>query len=190
MIDVTKEKTRGMRDIVNIHTDEGLFSIAFEKDMNLYFNYSANKLEKRDEYNFTITKDNPFVYECFDNLYDSVMNQRPYRYSENLANTEYIYPLSKCCAELVHGDGIIDWHSDDEPYDTGSALTISKDENENYILNFKRSSEGKTSVRIKNGGSLYDPYNASFMIVYNKLREHNFELDKELSSGVGRVRKR
>ena len=190
MIDVTKEKTRGMRDIINIHTKEGLFYIAFESDMNLYFSYSGNNLEDKDEYRFTIDKDNPFLYECFDNLYDSVINQKPYRYSENLANTEYIYPLARCTCELIHDDGIIEWHSDDEPYDLGSVLSISKDEEENYILGFKRAKDGNCSVRIRNGGSCYDPYNASFMIMYNRLCDYDFELDKVISSGNSRVRKR
>lgn len=185
MVKVTKEKAACNRDIVNVHTDDGVLSIYFAKDMNLYFDYSGNNIENNSEYRFTINKECPFLYECFDNLYDSVMSQRPYRYSENLANTEYVYLLSKCCCELVHDDDIIDWHSDNEDYDLSSVLAIIK-EDDSYILNFKRARDGHSFVRIRNGGSGYDPYNAAFMIMYNKIRNHDFELDKDMS----RVRKR
>ena len=195
MIKVVKEHNWGQNNVISIQTKEGSFYISFERDLNLYFSYSGNNLEDKNEYKFTINKENPFIYECFDNLYDSIMSERPYRYSKNLANTEYVYPLSKCCCELVHGDDIIDWHSDDEPYDLANVLRISKDEDDNYIvcfINGKKSSLDtvNSSVRIRNGNSYYDPYNASFMIMYNNLREHDFELDNNIQNKESFVRTR
>lgn len=32
-----------------------------------------------------------------------------------------------------------------------------------------------SSVRFRNSGSIYDPYNAVFMNLYNELSKHNFE---------------
>ncbi len=178
MIKVTKEKNMSMNDVVNIETEEGNFYISFEKNCNLYFSYLPNKLESNDEYSFTIKNDNSFVYKCFDELYDSIISERPFKYSENLAHPEYVYPLSKTCVELVHDDGIIDWHSDDDKdYDLSSTLSIRREESD-YIVTFKKSKSvpghKAYSVCIDNANSGYDPYNISFVVFYNKLRRHDF----------------
>ena len=195
MIKVTKENNWGENDVINVQTNEGNFYISFEKDLNLYFSYSGNNIEDEDEYSFTIDKENAFLYECFDELYDSIESEMPFKYSENLPNTDCVYPLSKVCVELDHGDGIIDWHSEDESnYDLASVLEIMP-YIDSYIVTFKKSKSkmghSAYSVCIKNGGSGYDPYNASFMIMYNKLRGHNFELDNNsLDKGYIRTLKR
>lgn len=193
MISVSKEKNSVMNDVINVQTDEGNFYISFEGDLNLYFSYLGNTLDDKDEYSFTIDKSNSFLYECFDDLYESVMNEMPFRNSDTLLNTDEVFPLNHG-GELVHDDGIIDWHSDDEDnYDLSSALLIEPDM-DFYRITFKKSKE-KTghnaySVCIKNGGSLYDPYNAAFMIMYNRLRNHDFELDNVKTNDVVKVRKR
>ena len=179
MTRVTKEKNKVMNDVINVETNTGNFYISFERDFNLYFSYLPNNANS-DDCKFYIGKDNMFLYKCFDELYDSVMSEKPFKYSKNLAHPEYTYALSKCKTELVH-DGIIDIHSeDDHDYDLASTLSISKDE-DFYVLDFKKSksltSYNAYSVCIKNASSGYDPYNAAFMIMYNNLRNHDFELD-------------
>lgn len=195
MTKVTKEKNLGLNDVINIETKEGNFYISFENDLNLYFSYSGNNVEEEDEYSFTIDKENNFLYDCFDKLYDSIESEKPFKYSQNLPDTDYVYPLSEVGLELDHGDGIIAWHSDDElNYDSASVLEIMP-YIDSYIVTFKKSKSkvghSAYSVCIKNGGSGYDPYNASFAIMYNALREHDFELDnKVLDEGYSRTRKR
>ena len=192
MIKVVKEHNWGQNDVINIQTNEGNLYIAFGKDLNLYFSYSGNNIENKDEYRFVIDKECGFLYECFDNLYDSVMSEKPFKYSDNLLDTDFSYPLSKCAMELVHDDEIIDWHSDDcNNYDLSSVLSIEKDL-DSYLVTFKKSKErighSAYSVCIRNGNSGYDPYNASFMIMYNKLRNHDFELEN--TNDFVRTRKR
>lgn len=191
MINITKEKNRGMRDVINFQFENGNFYISFEKDLNLYFSYLANNVDDGYKYSFVIGKDSAFVYSCFDELYDSIMNERPFRYSVNLANTEYIYPLSKCAVELVHEMGIIDLHSEEAPYDKANVLQITKDDEENYVLTFIKGEHLKNnpySVCLRNSDSGYDPYNAAFMIMYNKLRNHDYDHVEE--KGFSRTRKR
>ena len=178
MTKVTKEKNMSMNDVINIETEEGNFYISFEKNCNLYFTYSGNKLENDDEYSFTIKNDNSFVYQCFDELYDSIISERPFKYSENLAHPEYVYPLSRTRVELVHNNEIIDWHSDDDmDYDLASVKKKKKEDND-YMMTFKKSKSAvghnAYSVCIDNANSGYDPYNISFMILYNKLRRYDF----------------
>ncbi len=191
MINMTKEKNRGMRDVINFQSEEGKFYIYFEKDLNLYFSYLANNVDDSDKYSFIVDKDNAFVYSCFDELYDSVMSERPFRYSVNLANTEYKYPLSKCAVELVHDPGVIDLHSEEAPYDEASALQISKNDDSDYVITFIKGenlNNNPYSVCLRNDDSGYDPYNAAFMIMYNKLCNYDYEQVEE--KGFSRTRKR
>ena len=193
MTKVTKEKNNVMNDIINVETEKGNFYISFERDYNLYFSYLQNSFDSND-CAFSIGKDNLFLYQCFDELYDSVMSEQPFKYSANLAHPEYIYPLSKCAIELVHDDGIIDLHSeDDKNYDLASTLSIEKGE-DCYTVSFKKSDSvighRAYSVCIKNANSGYDPYNASFMIMYNKLREHDFDLDNNLTFDKSNIKVR
>lgn len=194
MVKVTKEHNWGQNDVVNIQTKEGNFYISFEKDLNLYFSYLGNNVEDKDDYTFIIDQYSGYVYNCFDMLYDSVMSEKPYKYSDNLLDTEHVYPLSKCALELVHDDGVIEWHSDDcKDYDLSSVLSIERGLGF-YKVGFKKSKEKNDpsafSVCIKNGNSGYDPYNVSFMIMYNKLRDYDFELEKKCEDKKNKIRKR
>lgn len=192
MISVTKDKNSSMNDIINVQTKEGNFYISFEKDLNLYFSYLGNALDDKEEYSFIIDKSNSFLYECFDDLYESIMEEKPFMNSDSLTNSDEVFPMSYG-AELVY-DGVIEWHSDDaENYDLSSILSIEYIL-DSYELTFKKSKEkighNAYSVCIKNGGSLYDPYNAAFMIMYNRLRNHDFELDNVKTDNITKVRKR
>ena len=196
MIRVTKENNDGLNSVINVETSEGSFYISFEKNLNLSFSYLGNNVDNEGYYSFVIDKSNGYFYKCFNDLYDSIINQRPYRYSDNLANTEYIFPLNNCKEKLVK-DGIIEWHSDYEPYDTANILSIIKNEDADYILTFfdngKTPYNNEHTVYIQNGGSRYDPYNATFMILYNKLRNYDFEryYDEGIdNTGFIRTRKR
>lgn len=191
MTNVTKERNWGASDVINVQTESGNFYISFEKDLNLYFSYLGNNVEdEKDKYSFVIDQDNEFLYEQFDNLYDAIIGQKPYKYSENL-NSDFYYSLDKLSEKLVD-DGEINWHSDDSDYDTASVLSVKK-RNNSFLVTFKKGQNDEFSrttykVCIKNGGSRYDPYNTSFMIFYNNLNEHDFELDKNISKVKVRTR--
>lgn len=193
MTRVNKEKNLVMNDVINVQTEEGSFYISFEKDLNLYFSYLGNTIDDKDEYSFSIDKENLFLYECFDELYDSIESEKPFKYSDNLLNPDYVYPLSKVSTEFIHEYETIDFHSEDEDYDLSSVLKIKKGK-DSYVVSFKKSKakvgHSAYSVCIKNGGSRYDPYNVSFMIMYNKLRAHDFDLDNVQSKGYNKVLKR
>ncbi len=79
-------------------------------------------------------------------------------------------------------DGKIEWHSDEFPYDEASILSISK-EKDAYIVEFKLSDKRNMfsthSIRICNSGSRYYSYNASFMNMYNKLLEYDYDKDEK-----------
>lgn len=182
MTKVTKEENWGTSDVINIQTENGNFYISFEKNLNLYFSYLGNNIENQnDSYSFIIDKENRFLYEQIDRLHDAIMSQRPYKNSESL-NKDYGHSHINLKKPLLR-EGAIEWHSDDSSYDVSSVLSIKKEEDD-FLITFKKSQDDEFNrnayrVCIKNGGSRYDPYNVSFMVMYNNLRSHNFEMDRE-----------
>jgi hypothetical protein len=85
-------------------------------------------------------------------------------------------------------DNAIIWHSDEEPYDISDILKITE-QDEQIILEFFRPEltgekfsirrPGTISIRFRNSGSFYLPFNIVFMRMYNKLQEYDPELDEE-----------
>lgn len=190
MIKVTKEKNWGTCDIINIQNEEGNLYISFEKDLNLYFSY----LGVEDKFDITINKDNGFLYECFDELYDSIQSEMPFKYSNSLYNAAYYYPVSECGLSIV--DGCIKLYSEESSdKELSSSLSIKKLD-DSYLVSMEKDKEkqGNSAYRlcVNNAVSIYDPYNVSFVIMYNKMRDYDFTLDNEkaLEKGNSRVRKR
>lgn len=79
----------------------------------------------------------------------------------------------------------IEWHSDDESYDVADRVEIRKVD-DTFVLEFIRPemTEGKyfyfrapgsISIRFRNSGSLYDPFNVIFMRMFNSLQEYEPE---------------
>lgn len=73
---------------------------------------------------------------------------------------------------------MVNWHSDDSPYENASYATIKK-ENESYIIEFHKSKSEDLvdtfSIRFSNSGSRYRPYNFLFMNMYNNFKNYNFD---------------
>ena len=191
MTKVTKEKNWGTNDVIIIQTKEGCCYISFEKDMNLYFSYSGNKLEDAEGYyRFMIDKENAFLCEKFDELFDAITSQKPFKSSKNL-NRDYGHSLLNFQNSLFK-DGVIEWHSDEAEYDLSSILYIEKNDN-GFLVTFKKGNFDEFDrfnyrVCIKSVDSRYDPYNTSFMIMYNDLNEHDFELEGEKTKNKVRQR--
>ena len=88
---------------------------------------------------------------------------------------------------ILEHDSIV-WHSDEEPYDIADVLKISE-ENDVIVLEFYRPAltgdkygmrlPGTVTIRFRNSGSYYNPFNIVFMRMYNKLQEFDPELDQE-----------
>lgn len=79
----------------------------------------------------------------------------------------------------------IEWHSDDEEFSVANRVTIEKVD-DTFVLEFTRPylseskrfsgllfSSDKVNIRFRNSGSTYDPYNAIFMRMFNKLQEYD-----------------
>lgn len=171
MVQVIK-KNLDNTDAILINADEGDFFFTFGGNFDLYFSYFGKDLRKKEEHTFILDKDNFFLYNCFDEAYRVIESEKPLQ-------TDYIY---KCKDFPLLKDGIIEWHSDDGYYDSSAILFIEKLDNA-YKIVIK---EGvisdiqirTASVRFRNSGSIYEPYNCVFMDLYNKICDHNFEYEQ------------
>ena len=163
MVEIIKNKNSYEYDVFEIKTDNGSFEVSLQGNGDLYWRYiyKGSVLDSKTAYTLEINKENYFLYQLFDELYNSVVNQEKAQSNE-----------------LVK-DNIINWHSDDFSYENASCLLIAK-QNETFKLGFiksRKSFENSVpmtfSVRISNNGSRYAPYNIPFMNFYNQLKEYD-----------------
>ena len=185
MIDIDIQKNLNDYDVIYIKTDDGAFSISYGGNLDLYWIYHSNKsfLETPNENTITITKENYYLYTCFTELFEAIKNDTPnsnssWEYDKDNKVPEY--NSSKKIGLLINNS--ICWHSDDFAYDEASSVTIQKEEDE-FKVTFKKSSNKEYfqtfSVRFRNSGSRYSPFNATFMHMYNKLKEYDYQVHFE-----------
>lgn len=153
-------------------------------DDNL-FEYENKPLE------FTIDKENMEVYSLFLKLYDDVLN-REFTPEEEKSRQEELEELdlfgSRYSQEFVEqmnrdlektynllvDEGIISWHSDETYYEAANVVNIEmigEDIKLTFIEQMKSdySFPGEISIRFRNSGSTYDPFNRIFMNHFNAL---------------------
>ena len=159
MVEINKEKNSLGYYTFKIQTDEGVFEISFQNNLDLYWRYINKKyiLNEPEEKEFYITKENYFLYSLFEELYNNIKNN----------NQNDLFKNNK-----------IDWYSDDFVYENASRLLIEK-VNEYFKVTFIKSKKEYDdgilmtySVRISNSGSRYNPQNIEFMNMYDKLKEY------------------
>lgn len=185
MLEVKKSKNGCGYDTFNIITDDGSLRISFEGNLDLYWSYDYREtMQNTEDYKkFKITKENYYVYSAFERLYRAIKEGKPYQNS-------LIDDLELKNKKIrVHGnrklyeDKRIVWYSDDFAYaNNASAIYIEK-YRDYYLVTIRKSKEEaesgtyfKTySVRIRNSGSRYEPYNITFMSLYQELKQYNLE---------------
>lgn len=171
MLEIKKSYNDYCYKMFTIKTREGSFKMYLDENRSLYLSPNTNMDEIADEYYYTITKENKKVYDVFNELYDSVISNKPYKYMEDCRLDDFEYENDLAI------DGEIKWHSDDFSYEAASVLGIKKDDEDNFIVTFNKSklvcddvsAFFTHAVRISNGFSRYYPYNLTFMEMYNKL---------------------
>lgn len=188
MVEINKDKDTNGYDKFKITTDEGNFNIMFGGNLDLYWSYWP-KENIRDWplfKTFTITKENYFLYQKADELYIRIKERRPYQKAEKDDYATFLEELdlgtlnetSKIdyAYEKLFQDDIIKWYSDDAPLEEASRVEIEKIEDA-YTITFYQGKEEYDfptyTVRFRNSGSRYHPYNFTFMNMYNSLSEYD-----------------
>lgn len=181
MLQLKKSTTDHGYDSFTVIADEGSFDITFENNLDLYwyFRPKCNFMDSMESYDLIITKEDYEIYREFDILYNSIKNKTPF--AGNLfddENRSKVVDIDKYTDEKLFINDKVNWHSDDFPYENASYVTIEK-KNESYIIEFHKSKNADFfdtfSIRFRNSGSRYDPYNFLFMNMYNNLKDYNYD---------------
>ncbi len=147
-------------------------------DFDNFSDYENKPLE------FIIDKDNMEVYSLFLKLYNDVLSKNIYRdeiaeddslefaYSEEFKT--YLNKSLDQTYDLLVNNGVISWHSDETYYEAASILNMELVGEDIKITFIKQvedeySIPGEISIRFRNSGSTYDPFNVVFMNHYNSL---------------------
>lgn len=186
IIKIEKNKTQFGYDF-KIFTNEGTFIILFGGNLDLYWNclYDESMLEGGQEKYFYITKENYYLFSLIDNLYNNIKNYEVIsvddvgfccdsfkdRYDEYILFKEDLKRSNEFNNNWPFVNDGIEWYSDDVYIDIASVLRIEKCDEAYKIIFRKGKSEffETYSVRFRNIGSRYDPYNFLFMKMYNDL---------------------
>lgn len=168
--------------------------IIFGANGDLYF--CSKRFDKNQEAKFYITKENMLIYNLFDELYNNFKTAEIFHIDEfqlqSCNSKEEIkekYEQAKqwnqelkqsSIYKKVFNNKTIPWISDDSvSFDivSADALRITKEDNQ-YKLKFtyyENQFPHVRSIRIRNSGSRYDPFNIIMMKFFNKLQEYNPE---------------
>ena len=158
-----------------------ILKILFAGNLDLYMILGNNEIipfEKNVSLYFDITKEDYEIYSIFDSLYNDIVAGKPF--GEDCLSSDYDYKKRDAYKKLVDSNFDINWISDDGPHELEDMLRISKLDGDRYRLTFIRNDKPMDcgfknhmgiSIRFRNSGSLYDPFNCVFMIMYHKLQE-------------------
>lgn len=186
---IRKEKNHmGTYDII-LEENGKTLTISFQGNLDLYWQLFAK--DDQENLTFTITKENYAIYSAFERLYSDIeacnvfkkykkntetesVEHLPYEEDFSSELNESLKKYRKYGEESLFKGGVIEWHCDDEPYNEANVLTISK-RNDEFIVDIASNSRylfGINSVRIRNSGSRYEPFNIVFMRMFNELQEY------------------
>lgn len=174
-------------------------------DKNLSIETLKKMYYRETKYKFIITKENYFIYSLFEELYDDVKESKLFIPTDNKSSEDNLEELDfdfmnymteekskmlnekykKFAAYQLLFDGkTIEWHSDDDSYERADRVVIKKID-DTFLLEFIRPAvtednfihriPGSISIRFRNSGSTYDPYNMIFMRMFNKLQAYDPE---------------
>ena len=178
---------------INIYDSNKILTITFGGNLDLYW-YLSSK-EKKEVDTFEITKENYFLYSLFDILYNDIVNCNLFKvYDEELSFVNSIKELQKIYnrkkelnkifseyeeyKRLYNGEYIC-WYSDDDSIEDANYVKIIKDDYK-YIIEFFSNFKSNTiwlsnTIRFRNSGSRYMPFNMIFMEMYNSLCTSDYD---------------
>lgn len=178
---------------IDIYNSNKILTITFGGNLDLYWYLKSE--EKREVDTFEITKENYFLYFLFDILYNDIVNCNIFNVSSiekifvySLKELENLYKSkeelnkkllsSEEYKKLYNGEYIC-WYSDDDSIEDANYVKIIKDDDK-YILEFFSNFKSNTlwlsnTIRFRNSGSRYMPFNMIFMEMYNSLCTSDYD---------------
>jgi len=178
MININCKKNGHGYDYFEINNNEGTFIISFENNLDSYWTFkpNVNFLDSKENYEVDITKENYFLYQLFDDLYNSVKTgiiKTGITYDD-----DGIIEAHKSEINQLFVDNSVYYLSDDFIEAEASSFRITKEEDIFKIIFTKSHSKeyfNSFTVRIRNSGCRYGYFNILFMNLYNQLVEYSKE---------------
>lgn len=184
MLEITKKINGHGYEEFDIITDDGTFEISFEGNLDLYWRYVYEWPinEVADIKELKITKENYYLYSLFELLYKSIKEKKPYQIYPKSIMPDNDRRIKYHGGYELYKNGEITWYSDDfAEFDNASRFTIKKYKDYYLVTFIKSKTEACNgfffptySVRIRNDGSRYAPFNIAFMGMYQRLKDYDF----------------
>ncbi len=178
MKDIKCNKNGHGYEYFDMDQKEGVFRISFENNLDSYWDFkpNVNFLESKESYEVEITKENYFLYQLFEELYESV--KTGIIKTGRVYDDDGIIKMNQNEIEYLFYDDSICYLSDDFPIDDASFFRITK-EDDLFKITFTKSQSKEYfntfTVRIRNSGCRYGYFHILFMNLYNKLVEYSKE---------------
>ena len=181
MLEIERSKNSHGYDVFDIITDNGVFQISYENNLDLYWRYiytnSIDKVANIKE--LKITKENYYLYSLFFELNNAIKEYKPYKTFPDYIDANLREKKLKYYGGYeLYNAGTITWYSDDfAEFQNASNFSIKK-EKDYFLVTFTKSKTEYCngfifptySVRIRNSGSRFEPFNNTFMGMYQKLK--------------------
>lgn len=196
-MNVKKRYNEGTKtyDII-LEKDQKKLKFIFGANGDLYWVLISEKLEDKKKDSFEITKENYEIYQYFDQLYHDIATcnlfevadwklefcdtEEEKRKIQNEVQERNLSYQKRENYQKLFPKGTITWHSDEEMYDHANIVRIKK-QKEKYIVEFQEQEilpedriyhiPGRKTIRFRNSGSMYDPFNIIFMRMFNNMQE-------------------
>lgn len=192
MLDVNI-KNRDYWYTVEISDGSKKLIMTFGGNLDLSFSCYDNNRNDKEKLVFEITKDSYLLYELFDELYNDIKNCNIFKdfindvsfydeeeYKDLMFERESLNDMfrNKEAYNDIFDGYQVRWYSDDE---SCNLFTMTPGEDK-YVLEFisgyKISYLDEFSVRFRNSGSRYDPFNFLFMNLFNKIISGDYDFDQ------------
>ena len=156
---VKKEKnSNGCYDISLVAEDGKVLQMSFAGNLDLYwYLYDSKNNYENPKMNFVVTKENFYIWNLFDQLYNSVANYWDDVYKNSLFRayfgdqeyferyTELLRKHDESNTQRLMKDGVIEWHHDDHPYDEANIMRMYKD-GDNYVVEMNANCKNFLSI--------------------------------------------
>ena len=168
--------------------DNKYLCIYFLPNLDLYMSLND---QNRIAYNenktvdFDISSEDGIIFELFDTLYNDIITGNVFGNNSLSKKYKIDYTLRDAYRNLVDKNGSICWVSDDGIYEAMDRMKFYKIDDA-YRLTFIRNdiedecgwfkNPEAISVRFRNSGSKYDPFNCAFMRMYQNMQKLDVDL--------------
>lgn len=180
---ITKEKDLNGYDEIKMFEDNMIFTISFGGNGDLYWDLRNTEdidMESKEE-SFRICKDDGLIYDLFQTLYYRVSNHQIFQVKKDKEAFCRNEELSKHpYFEMLCDGEYIEWHSDNEPFETGNRLFMFYDSVTGEIvikINIVSRRYDFLDVCFSNSGSRCMPFHIAFYEHYKELCERDLTLN-------------